>query len=273
MNGFGIAYLKFNYKKRILMIAIVVLLLLLQSCLYTTQHFVDGAILEPAQVARSVGIGTREVYKVQIKKQYSESGYFLSVDTTFQVYSSQVYSYDFRLGLLKNPGVFKGLEAGWHLEALTNPVSLELYARLGLPTASLQFDHAVAFSIQPGLWLDYSWSASYVLSKRLGRYTLFVQHRWLRNATQAQDFANDDGVIGGTIKIERQPSASWQSVAGLSADLPKYQYIPDRLYVQVGRVLGQRSTFFDNGLENRVLGPNDIPTSQIKISAGMQWRP
>ena len=129
-------YLMGLWKGSLLLLGLVV-----QSCLYSTHRFHSAKILHPGETQITTGMGPHRYGKAWLYK----------------------YSIDYSFGAMDTVIFFRGLQLGIHLEAPTNPGTLEFNGLLGLPAPSL-FHQYVELGWGIGMWADNSLFAGYGLS-------------------------------------------------------------------------------------------------------------
>lgn len=185
--------------------------LYLSGCLYTTQHFNTGRLLEPGETAVTMGWGKAHFYQ-----DNCPDGFYLDfpdgkpVDCRWSGYSSRPnvvhdpadsvrsvvresqttpkVSLGYRLGVRKQWGPLTGIEIGWSLEAPTNPISLEFDLKAGLPApAGWKVSHSLSAGWGVGAWVDNTWFAEYAVARAFGKCALFGSYRFSLLATQPTD--------------------------------------------------------------------------------------
>ncbi len=185
-------------------------MLLLDGCLYTTQHFGGGRVLEPGETAFALAAGRYQSISAACADEFEISAirtpagracqksswtdsmgtYRVRYDTVPMLVShtgGTSVGMDWRLGLHGPFGPFPGAEAGIHLEVPTNPATAEFDLKVGLPAPTGSYRHALAGGWGIGLWADNSWFGEYAASYGMGRNSLFANYRATWLATQIMD--------------------------------------------------------------------------------------
>lgn len=222
---------------------------LLSGCLYSTQHFNTGRLLEPGHSSVSLGAGTLRsfeygcggggnVYEVsdstgthcQVLEQWSTdsagntimSGPIMDRAQTWS--TAPKASLGYRVGVSGKWGPFTGSEIGLHLEGPTNPVSGEFDLKLGLPVpAGRPYHHSISAGWIIGVWADNSWFLEYALSRSWGRNDLFAGYRGTYLASQIGDLENAERDRRFT------PNRRFihQADVGFKWSLPEIPVVPD----------------------------------------------
>ncbi len=187
---------------------------LLSGCLYSTQHFNTGRLLEPGHSSITLGAGTLRSFdygcpddgrtfefsdstgahcerftfggSIDSNGKYGESRDIFDRTQTWS--NSPKASLGYRVGVSGKWGYFTGTEIGLHLEGPTNPVSGEFDLKLGLPVpAGRPYHHSLSAGWGIGIWADNSWFLEYALSRSFGGNDLFVGYRGTYLASQIPD--------------------------------------------------------------------------------------
>ena len=228
-------------------LALIALSSLFTGCLYTTHHFNSGRILEPGQTAVTIGYGVARIYEQGCPddwnrpvgdsntthcERYVENTPFSSVRDSVMIrqrvtsYPVPKLSLGYRLGVRGPWGPFTGVEMGWHLEAPTNPGTIEFDLKFGLPLPRpliAKFHHSLTGGWGVGNWADNSWFLEYAASRDLGRHSFYGNYRYTRLATQAPEI-NESAEAW---KFESQTGHSHQAALGFFLRLPDIFLIPD----------------------------------------------
>lgn len=230
---------------------------LLSGCLYTSQHFNSGRILEPGETSVTLGYGKAHFLEAQCPDQYDVAtrtasdppvcrswyagggldgtpGYPRAEDSILPVAWESIntpkFSLGYRLGVRKQWGPLTGIELGWTLEAPTNPISLEFDLKVGLPSPKAwKVDHSLSGGWGIGMWADNSWFLEYAASKTLGNQTFYLGYRYTALATQPQDLEDSFEEW----KFAHRPRDIQQASLGWFFRLPEIAVIPDFLGPQV----------------------------------------
>jgi hypothetical protein len=219
--------------------------LLSTGCLYTTHHFNTGRILEPGRTAVTFGTGTSSIYSQVCPEGYGpapedttgtrcapEHGMYSNrpIGDTVRVGEEITkvvipkFSLDYRLGVRGPWGLFTGVEMGWHVEAVTNPATVEFDLKFGLPIPKrLSSQHSLSGGWGVGMWADNSWFLEYAASRDFGKHALYgnYRHTWL--ATQPTDIDKSFE----NWKFTSHRSYADQAALGLFLRLPEWSIIPD----------------------------------------------
>jgi hypothetical protein len=221
----------------------------LAGCLYTTQHFNNGRLLEPGRTSLTLGAGRSHtldygcpelegsyVYKARdsagihcLKFPISFGGEPGSPDTVAPVQGWNGLfkgSLDYRLGVHGPFGPFTAAEIGIHLEAPTNPASAEFDLKAGLPVpAGRPYHHALSAGIGIGAWADNSYFCEYALSRAFAAGDLFVNYRGTYLATQIADLRGSED----RRRFNSRRRFIHQASLGFSWNLPSLSVMPDFL--------------------------------------------
>lgn len=193
---------------------------LLSGCLYSTQHFNTGRLLEPGQSSATLGAGTLRaleygcaggwnvypftdstgthcvVYRFE-GSAGSNGDFTQSIDTLDQERTWSIApkaSLGYRVGVSGKWGFFTGTEIGLHLEAPTNPVSGEFDLNLGLPVPEGKpYHHSLSAGWGIGIWADNSWFLEYAFSRSWGGNDMFAGYRGTYLASQISDLDDSEG--------------------------------------------------------------------------------
>ncbi len=169
-------------------------------------------------------------------------------------------SFDYRLGILDSVGKLPGLELEWHVEAPTNPATMEFALNLGLPGGG-DFHHKIGAGWGVGAWADNSFFVEYAVSRRVGFPVFFGNLRVTYLATQIGTVLGDD--FSKALPSDRVLVT--QAGAGLLLKLPRWRVAPDFLIPQLNVTVPQ----VPGG--ERAFRAQDIPTAQWNMSLGMGW--
>ncbi len=232
----------------------------LTGCLYTTQHFNTGRLLEPGETAVTLGMGKAHFYGEECPEGFY-SAYVGTEEGTGEagggrerticrsrdyydlVQSGQVHavsdtlrplervseefpkaSLGYRLGVRKRWGPLTGIEIGWTVEGPTNPASLEFDIKAGLPIPShWKASHSLSVGWGVGAWVDNTWFAEYAASRAFGKSALFAGYRYSYLATQPEnlDLSSRAG------RLLRFPHFAHQLALGWYQHIPALPVIPD----------------------------------------------
>jgi hypothetical protein len=222
----------------------------MSGCLYTTQHYNTGRLLEPgrtsftlgAGVSGNVSYGCDEPYYFTDRasgvtrciggpgKQELVDGQWVWTQDTVpaRASASRVInaSLGYRLGIHGRFGPFAGAEAGLHLESPTNPATGEFDLKLGLPAPkNIPFLHSLSAGWGIGAWADNSYFLEYAASRPFGASALFVNYRatWL-----ASQFADQIGAEDAR-RFATHHRLIHQAAAGFEWVLPDIPVFPDFL--------------------------------------------
>jgi hypothetical protein len=227
----------------------------LTACLYTTQHFNTGRLLEPGETAITLGMGKAHSYREDCPEGYYASYEGLDGETGKELTACRRESYyaggfpgptqassdsirplvrirddlpkaslGYRLGVRKQWGPLTGIEIGWTIEGPTNPVSLEFDLKAGLPVpARWKVSHSLSAGWGVGAWVDNTWFAEYAAARSFGKSALFASYRYSALATQPENF--DSSSRAG--RFVRFPHYAQQVALGWYQRIPALPVIPD----------------------------------------------
>jgi hypothetical protein len=232
-------------------LAIACVALHLGGCLYTTQHFNSGRLLEPGKTAVTFGLGREQVYSEHCPDGYqseSHTGGTLCRDERSYggsgdpfdgappVYDTALiapaigtiilpkFSLSYRLGVRGHWGPFTGVELGWLIEAPTNPGTVEFDLKLGLPLAErFRAQHSLSAGWGVGMWADNSYFLEYAASRDLGPHALYANYRFTWLATQPADL--DSSFDNWKFTSHRRYVS--QAAFGLYLKMPDWPVLPD----------------------------------------------
>ncbi len=181
---------------------------------------------------------------------------------TEQVGKSEIFkgSVDYRLGVRDEWGPFPGVELQWHLEAPTNPATMEFGLNLGLPSGP-SFRHKFGAGWGVGAWADNSFFAEYAISKRLGIPLFFGNFRATWLATQIGEVLEGD--FSSPLPSHRR--LIWQTGFGFVIRFPDWIAAPDFIAPQLNLTLPQ----IPSG--ERKFRRVEIPLAQWDMNLGIGW--
>jgi hypothetical protein len=232
----------------------LIVLTVFSGCLYSTQHFNNGRLLEPGHSHFNLGGGVSHFPEPGCPDYWDED---IGIDgttaqcktnrPTFDSASGQVtykndssalqkkwislpkIGLDYRLGVSGKWGPFTGTEIGLHLEGPTNPITAEFDLKFGLPIPKkLSIQHSLSAGWMIGAWADNSYFAEYAISKIWGENCLFANYRFTRLATQPADLVDsfDDKYFNHKQRWIHQASL------GFTWTLPEVMILPDFIVPQ-----------------------------------------
>lgn len=246
----------------------------LSGCLYSTHNFAAGRILPEGRGEATLGVGQQPVWSCEqiapdtadLERACNEDGLGAELADRGDMPKG---SLGYRLGIHDAWGPFPGLELRWHLEAPTNPATMEFGLNLGLPTGATAaatadpsgFRHALGAGWGIGAWADKTFYAEYAASRRIGPPLFFGNVRVTYLATQigevlGEDFAKPfpsnqhwvfQGTLGAAIPVGRWPLLPDFVIPAFSLTLPQ---------IPAGR---------------REFRPDDIPLMQWDATLGLGW--
>lgn len=231
------------------------LALLLSGCLYSTQHYNSGRILDPGRTSVTLGAGQQRGFKYDCAQDYSiwwgldstgtrcrgseyvpdagggQGAYIERTKPAIRTNtSSPKASLEYRLGLHGRWGPFPGFDGGLHLEAPTNPASGEFDVKMGLPAGRRSaWAHSLSAGWGIGLWADNSYFLEYALSLPVFRHALFGNYRATYLATQASDLKEAET----RRRFDSRRRLIHQASLGFLWNLPELAVLPDFLAPQV----------------------------------------
>lgn len=237
--------------------------LTLSGCLYSTQHFHTGVLAPEGHGQATVGLGRQprwtcsappDTTAPQACNEDGSGQERVSKSDGFQG------SLDYRLGIADRLGPFPGVELQWHLEAPTNPASLEFAFNLGLPAWG-NARHMAGAGWGIGAWSDNSLFLSYAVSKQVGLPLFFLNLRATLLATQlprvlGQDFAE---------ALPSERVLILQSGFGTRFQLPRWPVAPDFLIPQF------IASYPPLPSGERNFRRQDLPPVQWDLNLGLGW--
>jgi hypothetical protein len=263
------------------------LALCLSGCLYTTQHFNTGRLLEPGETAVTLGMGRAHFYRADCPEGYYPSrsegrrdevcrseafawggpfgGSGAASDTVRPLErvreTTPKLSLGYRLGVRKRWGPLTGIEIGWALEGPTNPATLEFDVKAGLPVpAGWKAFHSLSAGWGVGAWVDNTWFAEYAAARPFfGECALFAGYRFSALATQPDDF--DSSSSAG--RFVRIPHYAHQIALGWYQHVPFIPVLPDHVVPALTLTL---PVF--RGADLRSVRP---PAYDLNFNVGIGW--
>jgi hypothetical protein len=232
------------------------------GCLYSVHHFNTGEVLPAGRSQTTLGAGRQPIWHCGHEAADSAASHVCGDSAGEAATQTHVFkgSVDFRLGLKDSLGPFPGAELQWHLEAPTNPATMEFGVNLGLPGGAA-FRHEVGVGWGIGAWADNSFYLQYSASRPVGGPLLFGNLRVTWLATQIGEVLGDDF----TQPLPSNRHLVLQAGAGLFLRLPDWVVVPDFLIPQVNLTLPQ----IPSG-EKKFRG-GDIPSGQWDANLGFGW--
>lgn len=213
----------------------------------------------------TLGMGRQSQWKCSGYQADSTDAAHACGDSTGEsVSKSELFkgSVDYRLGLKDSWGPFPGAELQWHLEAPTNPATMEFSLNLAMPGGkSSQFRHKLGAGWGIGAWADNSFFLEYSASRKVGLPLFFGNVRATYLATQIGE------VLGGDFSapLPSDRTLVLQSGMGILLRLPAWFLAPDFLIPQFNVTLPQ----IPSGEQD--FRRRDIPMAQWDMSFGFGW--
>lgn len=235
----------------------------LSGCLYSTQHFHTGVLMPEGHGSGTLGLGCQPRWSCSAPadslrpKACNEDGSGAEWVRRSDVPQA---SFDYRLGIADRVGPFPGAELEWHLEAPTNPASLEFSLNLGMPAWG-GMRHMLGAGWGIGAWSDNSLFLEYAASRRLGLPLFFANVRLSLLATQLPRVLQDD--FARALPSERVLVA--QSGFGARFPLPRVALAPDFVIPQFNVSYPQVPA------GERAFRRADIPPLQWDMNLGLGW--
>lgn len=257
---------------------------ILTGCLYTTHHFNSGRILDPGQTAVTFGYGRSRIYEQGCPdgwnrpfgdsdrthcERYIETDPFISVRDSVMIrqrVTSQAipkFSLGYRLGVRGPWGPLAGVEMGWHLEAVTNPGTIEFDLKFGLPLPHrlvAKHHHSVSAGWGVGNWADNSWFLEYAASRDLGRHSVYGNYRYTWLATQAPEINES----ADNWKFESRMGHAHQAALGFYLRLPDIFLVPDYVTPQANITFPVKAPFVE-------VDPELMDPMLLNYNLGFGW--
>jgi hypothetical protein len=235
----------------------------LTGCLYSTQHFHTGVLMGAGRGEATLGLGRQPRWECSAPAD-SLQPRACNEDGTgaehARLSEGPQASFDYRVGIADRLGPFPGAELQWHLEAPTNPASLEFGANLGLPAWGAM-RHMLGAGWGIGAWADNSLFLQYAASRRVGLPLFFGNLRATLLATQLPRVLKDDF----SRALPSRRVLVLQSGFGARFALPKMPLAPDFLVPQFNVSYPQLPA------GDRDFRRADIPPLQWDMNLGMGW--
>lgn len=218
---------------------ILIFSLLFTGCLPSTHHLYSGEILKSGQEETSYGYTPKHyLYKQISTKSLASVGPMncqkgekctLIWDNSFLSISKS-----WRIGAVDSVWIFPGLEYGFTLEI---PFSWGFGVRLGMPSATPYFKHAVGLGWDLGTYLDNSIWAEYTTSLHPAQYiTLSLNNRVNLMASQFEDMGTFNQVVENGAGVLGTPHRTfkWQSLFLLHWNTQSETWIlPDKVHTGI----------------------------------------
>lgn len=238
---------------------------LLNGCLYSVHHFHTGELMPAGKSQTTLGLGRQPLWRCEnVPADSSKMKHVCNEDGTGRerIIKSSVLqgSLDYRLGVKDSWGPFPGLEVQWHLEAPTNPATMEFAMNLALPSGT-KYRHKVGGGWGIGAWADNSFFMEYAISRQIGIPLFFLNLRSTYLATQIDEILRDDF----SKALPRDQILITQTGFGAFFRLPKIMILPDFLIPQFNLTLPQVP--FGNQKFHR----KDIELVQWDMNFGFGW--
>ncbi len=211
----------------------------------------------------TLGMGRQRLWTCDHYQNESSDANHACTDSSGESIShGQIFkgSLDYKLGVKDSWGPFPGAEIEWHLEAPTNPASMEFSLYLAMP-AGKTFGHKMGAGWGIGAWADNSFFMEYAASKSMGRPTFFGNVRATYLATQIGQVLGDDF----SKPLPSNQILVLQAGFGLSYRLPNWIIIPDFIIPQFNVTLPQVPS------GERMFRREDIPLAQWDLNFGFGW--
>jgi hypothetical protein len=241
---------------------------MLTGCLYSVHHFNTGLILPAGRSEATVGMGRQSLWTCsQYQADSAGAAHACGERSGESVTSSAILqgSIDYRLGVKDSWGPFPGAEIQWHLEAPTNPATMEFGLNLALPGGTA-FHHKAGAGWGIGAWADNSLYLEYSASRRFASPSLrnplvFGNLRATYLATQMEDVLQSDF----SEPLPSHRTLVFQAAIGTLFRLPEWILVPDFLAPQFNVTFPQ----LPSG-EQKFRG-QDIPPVQWDVNLGFGW--
>ncbi len=174
-------------------------------------------------------------------------------------------SMDYRLGIKDTWGPFPGAEIEWHLEAPTNPATMEFSLNLAMPNlGSKNFRHKLGAGWGVGAWADNSFFLEYAASmplNKFGKPLIFGNLRATYLATQINEVLSENF----SQALPSNQVLVMQAGLGTVFNLPKIILLPDYIIPAVNLTLPQ----IPSG--ERLFHRQNIPYVQWDFQLGFGW--
>ena len=235
----------------------------LSGCLYSTQHFHTGVLAPEGHGQATLGLGRQPLWRCSAPEDSvghracNDDGSGKEQVTRTEAVQASI---DYRLGLTDKIGPFPGAELEWHLEAPTNPATLEFSANLAMPSWG-GLRHMLGAGWGIGAWSDNSLFMEYAASRRVGLPLFFTNLRATLLATQLPRVLRDD--FAEALPSERVLVV--QSGFGARFPLPRWRMAPDFVIPQFNLTYPQLPA------GDRVFRGQDIPALQWDMNLGLGW--
>jgi hypothetical protein len=235
----------------------------LTGCLYSVHHFNTGLVMPAGKTQTTLGMGRQTIWDcAHYQADTSDAAHACGDSTGESVRKSDLFkgSVDYRLGLKDAWGPFPGVELQWHLEAPTNPATMEFGVNLALPGGQA-FRHKMGAGWGIGAWADNSFYLEYAASRGFGRPLFFGNLRATYLATQigtvlAGDFAEP---------LPSDRTLVFQAGFGMSYRLPDWFLVPDFVIPQFNVTVPQIPA------GDREFRRGDVPRAQWDMNLGLGW--
>jgi hypothetical protein len=219
----------FLMKNLILCLGIALLPFGAGGCFFTTQSLNCGKLLQPGSSRLDLGVGPRtfidrwQEYRSQqeldsILTRYPQYQYVWELPESLQYtyrdtrVAMKAWSLGYRLGIMANYPLGKGLEIGWKVEGPVSldsggvAVSMEFDARAGFKSLVLGrglLHQNIGAGWLIGQWVDNSWYGEYAVGWEYKRLILYANYRGILSGTNflsspngPMEYANDGFGLG-----------------------------------------------------------------------------
>lgn len=255
--------------------------MLLTGCLYSAQHFNTGILMPAGRSQTTLGVGRQPLWTCSGFQADSTDASHACGDSTGETTGkSDLFkgSIDYRLGVKDVWGPFPGAELQWHLEAPTNPATMEFSFNLALPTLGggsggvgggkaagegkdPEFRHKLGAGWGMGAWADNSFFLEYAASRNVGLPLFFGNLRATYLATQIGEVLDDDF----SQPLPSDQVLVLQAALGVYFRLPAWFLAPDFVIPQFNVTLPQVPS------GERMFRRGDIPLAQWDMNFGLGW--
>ncbi len=237
---------------------------MLTGCLYSVHHFNTGLLMPAGKSEATLGMGRQSLWTCSHYLVDSAGAAHACGDSSGESVSDGAIfqgSIDYRLGVKDSWGPFPGAEIEWHLEAPTNPATMEFSLNLALPGGGSAFHHKLGAGWGIGAWADNSLFMEYAASRGMGNSLLFGNVRATYLATQINEVLAEDF----SEPLPSNRTLVFQSALGVWYRLPDWFLVPDFLIPQINVTLPQIPA------GERRFRRADIPLVQWDANLGFGW--
>ncbi len=244
---------------------------LLCGCLFTTQSFNRGKLLQPGVSRFGGGVGVTPISEENFGPVTMRDTFYTWTSyksTGWERKNIRSFSVQYRLGVLEKRPFGNGLEIGWMVQAPVAIYSgyaavLELDSRFGFNpwvTESGVMYHNVSLGWDIGQWVDNTWFAEYAVGYEHGPITPYFNIRAIAGGTDFFGHSRDpiaSDSVGGLGRFDSSKRVfKGRATAGIALATGEIPFVPDYIIPEMNAVFPDYDTLRNVGMS---------------FSLGFQW--